>query len=151
MTPASEGAVSDAAGTAAAVAAHMWAADAASRWMGMELAEVGEGTASLALTIAPHHCNGHGSCHGGVIFALADSAFAFACNSRDQATVAMHCVVSFLAPAGPGDRLEARAREVSLMGRNGIYDVRVTRGAELIAEFRGMSRAVRGTVRETGA
>jgi acyl-CoA thioesterase len=130
----------------------MWSADAASRWLGMELGEVREGAATLSLAVAPHHCNGHGTCHGGVIFALADSAFAFACNSRNQATVAMHCMVSFLAPARAGDRLEAVAREVALAGRNGIYDVRVTREGALLAEFRGMSRAVGGAiVKEAGA
>ena len=66
------------------VAAHMWAADPASTWLGMELGEMDEGRATLTLTVAPHHLNGHGICHGGVIFALADSAFAFACNSRNQ-------------------------------------------------------------------
>lgn len=115
----------------------------------MELVKVTEGKAMLELTVARQHCNGHGMCHGGVIFALADSAFAFACNSRNQATVAQHNVISYIAPGRLGDRLTAQATEVSLTGRNGITDVRVTNQAGvLIAEFRGMSRAINGNVFE---
>ncbi len=126
-------------------AAAMWANDEASKWFGMEIAEVDEGRAVLTLTIAPHHCNGHGMCHGGVTHALADSAFAFACNSRNTATVAQHTTISFLAPGKKGDQLTATATEVTVAGRNGIYDVRVTnQDNTLIAEFRGMSRAIGG-------
>jgi acyl-CoA thioesterase len=132
---------------AQAVAQAMWSADAASQWAGMEILSVAEGVATLALDVAAHHCNGHGICHGGVIFMLADSAFAFACNSRNQATVAQHNTISFVAPGRLGDRLIATAREVSLTGRSGIYDVSVTnQGSEVIAEFRGASRAIRGQV-----
>ena len=128
-------------------AAAMWASDQASPWMGMSIAEIDEGTATLTLTVAPHHTNGHGICHGGVIFSLADSAFAFACNSRNQATVAQHNSITYIAPGKLGDRLSATAREVSLNGRNGIYDVQVTNSdGEVIAQFRGGSRAVRGTL-----
>ena len=126
----------------------MWDGDHASRWFGMELGDVAEGAATLTMTVADHHCNGHGTCHGGVIFALADSAFAFACNSRNQATVAMHCMVSFLAPGRAGDLLTATAREVQLEGRNGIYDVAVTGPSGTIAQFRGMSRAIGRTLYE---
>jgi acyl-CoA thioesterase len=126
----------------ARIAAAMWAGDAASRWLGMALGPVTEGAATLTLTVAPHHLNGHGTCHGGVIFALADSAFAFACNSRGAATVAMHCLVTFLAPAREGDALTAIARETHLEGRNGVYDVEVTGSSGPIAQFRGMSRAL---------
>lgn len=129
---------------AARSAETMWADDAASKWFGFDLVEVTEGRAVVALTIAPHHCNGHGTCHGGVTFALADTAFAFACNSRNQSTVAQHCVVSFTAPGRPGDRLLAEAHEVSLTGRSGIYDVTVTRDGTPVAQFRGMSRAISG-------
>lgn len=123
----------------------MWADDHASKWAGMEITHVDEGEATLELTIARHHCNGHGICHGGVTFMLADSAFAFACNSRNQATVAQHNVISFTAPGRLGDRLIAQAREVSLTGRSGIYDVTVTnQDGQRIAEFRGFSRAVKG-------
>lgn len=123
----------------------MWQNDRASPWMGMELGTVGEGSAVLSLIVQPHHCNGHDICHGGVIFSLADSAFAFACNSRNQSTVAQHNMISFIAPGHLGDRLTAEAHEVSLTGRSGIYDIRVTnQDGTLIAEMRGMSRAIRG-------
>ncbi|WP_027257656.1 hydroxyphenylacetyl-CoA thioesterase PaaI [Leisingera aquimarina] len=126
-------------------AAAMWAEDHASKWAGMEITHMDEGEAALELTIAQHHCNGHGICHGGVTFMLADSAFAFACNSRNQATVAQHNVISFTAPGRLGDRLIAKAREISLTGRSGIYDVAVTnQDGRQIAEFRGFSRAVKG-------
>ena len=126
-------------------AAAMWAEDNASKWAGMEITHMDEGAAVLELTVAPHHCNGHGICHGGVTFMLADSAFAFACNSRNQSTVAQHNVISFTAPGRTGDRLIASAREVSLTGRSGIYDVKVTnQDGATIAEFRGFSRAIKG-------
>jgi len=130
---------------AAKAAAAMWADDQASKWAGMELCHVDEGEARLELTVASHHCNGHGICHGGVTFMLADSAFAFACNSRNQSTVAQHNMISFTAPGRLGDRLIAKAREVSLTGRSGIYDVTVSnQDGQMIAEFRGCSRAVKG-------
>jgi len=126
-------------------AAAMWAGDQASKWAGMEITQMDEGTAVLQLTVAQHHCNGHGICHGGVTFMLADSSFAFACNSRNQATVAQHNTISFTAPGRLGDQLTATAREVSLIGRSGIYDVTVTnQQGQTIAEFRGMSRAIKG-------
>ncbi|MDQ2093141.1 hydroxyphenylacetyl-CoA thioesterase PaaI [Rhodalgimonas zhirmunskyi] len=130
-------------------AAAMWAGDQASQWAGMEITHVDEGTATLELTVAPHQCNGHGMCHGGVTFMLADSAFAFACNSRNQATVAQHCMVSYLAPGRAGDRLIATAHEVSLTGRSGIYDITVTnQDGTKLAEFRGFSRAIKGQLFE---
>ncbi len=125
----------------------MWARDAASQWAGMQLGAVTEGRAELQLTVAAQHCNGHGICHGGVVFMLADSAFAFACNSRNQATVAQHNMISFVAPAHQGDRLTATAQEVGLTGRSGIYDVTVrNQHGTAIAEMRGMSRAIKGQV-----
>ncbi len=130
-------------------AAAMWAGDQASKWAGMEITHVDEGAAVLEMTVADHHCNGHGICHGGVTFMLADSAFAFACNSRNQSTVAQHNNISFTAPGRKGDRLIATAREVALTGRSGIYDVTVTNQAGLkIAEFRGLSRAIKGQLFE---
>ena len=127
----------------------MWADDQASKGIGMSLGEVGPGSASLTMTVEERHTNGHGICHGGFIFALADSAFAFACNSYNRATVAQHCMISFLEPARLGDTLTATATEVSLKGRSGIYDITVTRGdATVIAEFRGMSRTISGTLYE---
>lgn len=130
---------------ARAAAAAMMAADAASKWFGAEIEEVREGYARMGLTVRAEHLNGHGICHGGVTFALADSAFAFACNSRNQRTVAAHDVISFIAPAHEGDRLTAEAREVVQEGRSGIYDVRVTnQDGRVIAELRGFSRTIRG-------
>ncbi len=128
-------------------AAAMWADDRASTWFGMELIAVDEGRATLALTVGEDHVNGHGICHGGVTFSLADSAFSFACNSRNQSTVAQHNTISYIRPAMLGDRLTAHAEEISLTGRSGITDVTVTnQKGELIASFRGASRAVRGQV-----
>jgi acyl-CoA thioesterase len=125
--------------------AAMWSSDNASKWAGMEIAEVDAGRAVLQLTVEAHHCNGHGICHGGVTFMLADSAFAFACNSRNQATVAQSNSITYTAPGRLGDRLAADAREVSLTGRSGIYDVTVKNQDDLvIAEFRGLSRAIKG-------
>ena len=125
--------------------AAMWASDTASKWAGMEIAEVDEGKAVLQLTVEAHHCNGHGICHGGVTFMLADSAFAFACNSRNQSTVAQSNSITYTAPGRLGDRLTATAQEVSLTGRSGIYDVTVRNQDDLvIAEFRGLSRAIKG-------
>ena len=130
-------------------AAAMWADDNASPWFGMELVEVAEGCATLALTVEPHHANGHGICHGGVTFSLADSAFAFACNSRNQNTVAQSNTITYVAPGRIGDRLTATAREISLTGRSGIYDVTVTnQDGTVIAEFRGNSRAIKGQLFE---
>ncbi len=127
----------------------MWAEDNASKWAGMEITEIAEGRAVLELTVEAHHCNGHGICHGGITFMLADSAFAFACNSRNQATVAQHNIISYLAPGRKGDRLRAEATELSLTGRSGIYDVKVTnQSGTVIAEFRGMSRAIKGQLFE---
>lgn len=132
---------------ARAAASAMWRDDGAAQWMGITLDRVDEATATLSLTVAAHHCNGFGICHGGVTFTLADTAFAYACNSRNQRTVAQHNVISYIAPARSGDRLTATATEVSLTGRSGIYDVAVTdQTGRLIASFRGMSRAIEGTL-----
>jgi len=123
----------------------MWAGDKASPWFGMSIESVDEGFAVLSLTVEEQHTNGLGMCHGGVSYALADSAFAFACNSRNQATVAQHNTISYLMAAKLGDVLTAEAKEVQLTGRNGIYDVTVkNQDNSVIAEFRGCSRAIRG-------
>ena len=125
----------------------MWKGDRASQWFGMEIVEVDEGRAVMRMTVAPEHCNGHGMCHGGVTFTLADSAFAFACNSRNQSTVAQHNVISYLAPGMAGDVLTARAEETDLSGRSGIYDVTVTnQDGRKIAELRGFSRTISGSL-----
>ena len=120
--------------------------DHTTKGMGMTIEAVGPGLATLSMVVRKDHLNGHGSCHGGAIFTLADSAFAFACNSHNTITVAQHCSVTFLAPGREGDRLTATAREVTLAGRSGIYDVSVMRDDGVaIAEFRGLSRTVSGT------
>jgi acyl-CoA thioesterase len=132
---------------AAEVAAAMWARDSASQALGMALEEVRPGYARLRMAVRPDMLNGHGTCHGGIVFALADSAFAFACNSRGIVTVASGCSVEFLAPAREGDELVAVATERSLEGRNGVYDVDVrTADERLVAAFRGRSAATRGRV-----
>ncbi|MET9313589.1 hydroxyphenylacetyl-CoA thioesterase PaaI [Kribbella sp. NPDC003505] len=131
---------------AARVAAAMWAEDTASAGLGMRLVAVGEGTARLEMTVREDMVNGHGIAHGGFVFTLADSAFAFACNSRNRVTVAQACDIVFVAPARRGDLLVADARERTAFGRNGIYDITVTRGDEVIAEFRGRSRQLSGTI-----
>ncbi len=126
-------------------AAAMWSDDSASGWFGMELIDVDEARAELKLTVRPEHVNGHGICHGGVIFSLADSAFAFACNSRNQSTVAHQNSIIYLAPGRLNDTLTAHAREISLTGRTGVTDVTVTNQDNIvIAEFRGISRAIKG-------
>jgi acyl-CoA thioesterase len=133
--------------TAAAVGEAMYARDRASQALGMALEEVRPGYARLRMSVRADMLNGHGICHGGIVFALADSAFAFACNSRDVLTVAAGCSVEFLAPAQQGDALVAVARERFLEGRNGVYDVDVRHdGGELVATFRGRSAATRGRV-----
>ena len=99
------------------------------------------------MTVAERMVNGHEICHGGFIFTLADSAFAFACNTYDQRTVAQHCAVTFIAPARLGEVLSAHALEVSRAGRSGIYDVTVTGdGGAVVAEFRGHSRTIKGSL-----
>ena len=121
------------------------ARDDASKWLGASLDAVGPGTARLSMTVEEHHTNGHDICHGGYIFTLADSAFAFACNSYNTLVVAQHNAITFIAPGRLGDRLVADAREVARFGRSGIYDVRVSNQAgALIAEFRGNSRVIEG-------
>ena len=110
-------------------AAVMLERDHASQQLGMRLEAAEPGAATVSMTLTKAMCNGHGTAHGGVIFTLADSAFAFACNSRDVATVAQHCTITFVSPGRSGERLVATAREVSLAGRFGIYDV-VVRGAD---------------------
>lgn len=131
---------------AEASAAAMWEGDTASQGLGMALETVAPGQAVLTMRITEAMTNGHKTCHGGFIFTLADSAFAFACNSYNQRTVAQMASISFLAPAFAGDELRAEAREVARAGRGGIYDIRVTnQSGAVIAEFRGHSRTVKGT------
>lgn len=130
---------------ARACADTMWKEDDASKGLGMEIVEIGPGRATLAMTVRPEMVNGQRIAHGGFIFTLADSAFAYACNSHNDRTVAAQGDISFLRPGKLGDRLVATAREVSRSGRSGIYDVSVTSGETVIAEFRGHSRTISGT------
>ncbi|MFJ8545779.1 hydroxyphenylacetyl-CoA thioesterase PaaI [Streptomyces sp. NPDC093586] len=129
----------------------MFAADEASRRLGIELLEHGEGRAVLRMTVTPAMVNGHRIAHGGYLFLLADTAFACACNSHGAVTVAAGADIVFVAPAREGDVLVARAEERTRYGRSGVYDVSVRRGEEVIAEFRGRSRSVRGSTKDTAA
>ena len=124
----------------------IWAEDHASRGLGMSLDEVGPGTARMSMTVTESMVNGLGICHGGFIFALADSTMAFASNSRGGKFVAQHAQVTFLAPAHLGLRLAATAREQHRAERSGLYDVTV-RGEDgtAIAEFRGQTRRIPGS------
>jgi len=124
----------------------MFAADAASLGLGIELVEAAQGAATLRMTVTRAMVNGHGIAHGGYVFLLADSAFACACNSHGPVTVAASADIAFIAPVREGDVLDAVASERVRFGRSGIYDVTVLRGDEVVAEFRGRSR----TIRETG-
>ncbi|WP_213771401.1 hydroxyphenylacetyl-CoA thioesterase PaaI [Bradyrhizobium sp. dw_78] len=129
---------------ARACADAMWQQDDASKGLGMEILEVKPGQATLAMTVQPHMVNGQRIAHGGFIFTLADSAFAFACNTHNERVVAAHGNISFIRPGQLGDRLIATATEISRSGRSGIYDVRVTAGDVVIAQFRGHSRSIGG-------
>lgn len=124
----------------------MWAADRASAMLGMEALEVAPGRGSVRMVVRADMVNGHDLCHGGVIAALADSAFALACNSHGSVSVAAGFAIDFLQPGRLGQTLYADAREVSLRGRSGIYDVTVRADdpetGEVIAEFRGRSRTL---------
>jgi len=121
----------------------MWADDVASRGLGMELIDVGPGRARLEMVITAAMLNGQGMCHGGFIFALADSAFAFACNTYGERVVASQCSVTFLRPGRCGDRLTAVAQERARAGRSGLYDVQVVSlDGSVLAEFRGHSRVI---------
>lgn len=137
----------DAQALAEAACKSMFDADACTRWLGMRVEAVAPGFARLSMTVRPEFLNGHRTCHGGLIFTLADSAFAFACNSHNHNTVAAGCGVDFLRPAHGGDTLTAEATEQVLSCRHGIYDVRVTNQAgEVVAMFRGKSAQIRGQV-----
>ena len=123
----------------------MWANDNASRGLGMVKEEVRLGYARLSMLVRDDMTNGQKIAHGGFIFTLADSAFAFACNGRNQFTVAQHCAITFVAAGYAGDRLTAIAEERHFAGRSGIYDITVTnQNGDTIAEFRGNSHTVRG-------
>jgi acyl-CoA thioesterase len=147
---ASPASIPDPQALAEACAEAMWADDRASQALGMRIERIAPGEAVLSMEIREDMTNGHGICHGGFIFTLADSTFAFACNSYDQRTVAQHCAVTFLKPGKRGQRLTAHAVERSRIGRSGIYDITVTdETGAAVAEFRGHSRTIAGSL--TGA
>ncbi|MBS7808940.1 hydroxyphenylacetyl-CoA thioesterase PaaI [Variovorax sp. PCZ-1] len=133
---------------ATAVGKQMFASDTASReTMGMQLIECKPGYARMSMEIKALHLNGHKICHGGFIFTLADSTFAFACNSHNTVAVAAGCSIEFLRPGRLGDVLTCEGIEQTLSGRHGIYDMKVTnQEGEVIAMFRGKSAQIKGTV-----
>jgi acyl-CoA thioesterase len=134
---------------AKAAAAVMWRDDTASQWLGMKVEDVRPGYARMSMAVTANMVNGHNTCHGGFIFTLADSTFAFACNSHNQRAVAAGCSIEFLAPAFLGDVLTAEGVEQSLQGRTGVYDMKVTnQKEELIALFRGKSATIKGVLVE---
>ena len=130
-----------------ATAAAMWSRDRAAQALGMHILSVQPGSATLAMPVRADMVNGHHICHGGMIFTLADTAFAYACNSYNINTVASACNIDFLAPAKEGETLEAQAIEQSQSRRTGVYDVTVrTSGGKTIALFRGKSYRIQGEV-----
>ena len=137
----------DAANLARTCADAMWADDATSRALGLQLISVEPGQAVLGMAVTDAMVNWHDTCHGGYIYLLADTAFGYSCNSRNQRMVAQYCTISYLNPAQRGERLTAHAAERQLQGRSGIYDVAVTReDGTVIAEFRGHARAIAGNI-----
>ena len=124
----------------------MWPDDHTAREHGIRIVSVASGEASLSMRLTKSMTNGHGMGHGGFIFLLADTAFAYACNSHNQRCVAQHCSITYLKPAREGSTLTATAREVRRIDRSGVYDISVAdEEGTPIAEFRGMSRTVAGT------
>ena len=129
------------------VASAMYARDLASQALGMRIVRVGAGHAELSMRVRGDMLNGHLTCHGGLIFSLADSTFAFACNSYNLTTVASGCTIEFVAPARENDVLTAVAQERSVSGRTGVYDIEVTnQDGAAIAFFRGKSYRIKGHV-----
>lgn len=128
-------------------AAAMYERDEAAREMGIAIEHVAPGEAVLSMAVRTDMINGHAICHGGYIFALADTAFAYACNSRDAVTVAQSCSIEYLSPVREGERLTAQARELHRSARSGIYDVMVEReDGTAVAHFRGRARQIEGRV-----
>jgi len=123
----------------------MWQGDSCSKALGISILDIAPGYAQLSLIVRADMLNGQGNCHGGIMFTLADSAFAFSCNTYNQFIVAQHCDISFLQPVAEGATLIATARERWRAGRGGIYDVSIaTSDGQIVAEFRGRSRTVPG-------
>lgn len=132
---------------AEAVADAMWSRDRAAQALGMRIEAVGPGRATLSMPVRSDMVNGHHICHGGLIFSLADTAFAYACNAYNRNTVASGCNIDFVAPGREGDTLQAEAVERALSGRTGVYDITVRDSAgKTIALFRGKSYRISGEV-----
>jgi acyl-CoA thioesterase len=140
--------VTDPQALAESVSAKMANGDAAAALLGISLEEVKPGYARMRMVVTPDHVNGHAMCHGGMIFALADTSFAHACNSRNVATVAAGADISFLSPARIGEVLEAVAIERALGGRTGVYDIEIVEveSRRRVALFRGRSHALQRPV-----
>ncbi|MGC2243030.1 MAG: hydroxyphenylacetyl-CoA thioesterase PaaI [Candidatus Aquilonibacter sp.] len=139
--------IDDAQALAERCAQAMFARDRASQAAGMTIDAVAPGYAKLSMTLLSEMINGHQTAHGGAIFTLADSAFAFACNSRNVASVAQHCSITYVTAGREGERLTVECRETNLTGRFGVYDATVSAGdGRVVALFRGYSAAVRGNV-----
>ena len=137
---------------ARACADAMWKEDDASKGLGMKIVEVKPGQATLTMTVQPHMVNGQRIAHGGFIFLLADSTFAFACNSHNKVAVAAGCSIEFLKPGQLDDVLTCEGVEQVLQGRHGIYDMKVSnQRGEVVAMFRGKSASIQGTVVPEGA
>jgi len=133
---------------AEACAESMFSRDQASQQLGMKIISVAPGRAVLTMTVDNRMVQGHGACHGGYLFTLADSAFAFSCNTYDKATVASGCTIEYVNPAKEGDLLTATAQELSRGNRTGVYDITITnQNQQVVAYFRGKSYQVRGSVR----
>ena len=144
--------MSDAQSTAHAVGVGMYARDRAAQELGIALDSIEPGGAVCRMTVRDDMLQGHGTCHGGIVFTLADTAFAYACNACNRVTVALNAEIAFLAPARVGEVLTATARERSRAGRTGVYDVEVRSGeGALVALFRGTSYETRGEVVTTTA
>ena len=139
----------DAQQLADAAAAALYPRDRASHALGIQLLGIGPGSASMQMAIRADMANVHNTCHGGLIYTLADSTFAYACNSHNRNAVAVTCVIEYMRPAYVGDLLTATGQEQGLEGRNGVYDIRVeNQKGELVALFRGKSTQIKGEVTE---
>jgi acyl-CoA thioesterase len=139
----------DAQQLAEAAAAALYPRDRASHALGIQLLGIGPGSASMQMAVREDMANVHNTCHGGLIYTLADSTFAYACNSHNRNAVAVTCVIEYMRPAYVGDLLTASGQEQGLEGRNGVYDIRVeNQKRELVALFRGKSTQIKGEVTE---
>jgi acyl-CoA thioesterase len=152
MPPAPPGQPEDGQTIAEAVRTQMYGRDHAAQALGITVEAIGPGSAVCRMSVREDMLNGHASCHGGLIFTLADTAFAYACNAGNRATVALTAHITFIAPARAGDVLRASAHEQSRTGRTGVYDVEVRRAdGAIVALFRGQAYEVRGAIVQSEA